>query len=471
MKTILKTSFVLMALCLSNIISAQDISFGHVQNRMARNQDGINQFDVIKDTVAFKGLSAYIGGAFAMQFQALNSFNDQKEGTYPANPPLKAVEKYRLNDLENQFNLPAANMTVGAQLADGLRVNLDVYLSARHHNETWVKGGYLQIDKLDFIKKDFLADFMKYATFKIGQMENNYGDAHFRRTDNGNAILNPFIDGNIMDSFETEMGAEFYYNRNGFVSMLGVTNGKLNQSVAEIIPKGPNYNTTISPTILVKLGYDKQLNKDLRVRFTGSLNHNSNMSANPWSSDRAGARYFGVMTHQAYKYDGKDVASNFDPTANATTGRFNPGFGNWYTAMMFNPFVKFKGLEFFGTAEFAQGGNKAGDDTARRITQYVGDVVYRFGSTEQFYIGGRYGTVNGKLDNADAKAVTVNRFESSIGWFMTKNILAKVAYTTQSYKDFSQVDGASTSNPGGTSLNDLYGGNFNGILFEAVIAF
>jgi hypothetical protein len=59
-------------------------------------------------------------------------------------------------------------MTIGAQLYDGVRVNLDLYLAARHHNETWVKGGYLQIDKLDFIKKDFLAGFMKYATIKIG---------------------------------------------------------------------------------------------------------------------------------------------------------------------------------------------------------------------------------------------------------------------------------------------------------------
>lgn len=55
-------------------------------------------------------------------------------------------------------------MTIGAQLYDGVRVNLDLYLAARHHNETWVKGGYLQIDKLDFIQKDFLKDFMKYAT-------------------------------------------------------------------------------------------------------------------------------------------------------------------------------------------------------------------------------------------------------------------------------------------------------------------
>ena len=83
---------------------------------------------------------------------------------------------------------------------------------------------------------------------------------------------------------------------------------------------------------------------------------------------------------------------------------------------MVNPFVKYKGLEFFGTIEFASGGDKKGVDTKRTVDQYTGDVVYRFGNNEKFYIGARYGTVSGKLANADAKAITINRLESSLGW-------------------------------------------------------
>jgi hypothetical protein len=77
-------------------------------------------------------------------------------------------------------------------------LHLRTFLSSRHHNETYVKGGYLQIDKLDFIQKDFLKDFMKYATIKVGQDELNYGDAHFRRTDNAYSLTNPFIAGNLL---------------------------------------------------------------------------------------------------------------------------------------------------------------------------------------------------------------------------------------------------------------------------------
>lgn len=463
----MKNIYILFIALLSTFSTNAQVSFGHIQNQIPRNQKGINQFDVKKDTVSYKGISVDMGAAFALQFQALNSFNDQKN--------LASAPDYRLNNLENNFNLPNANFTIGAQLYDGVRVNLDVYLASRHHNETWVKGGYLQIDKLDFIKKDFMADFMQYTTIKIGQMENNYGDAHFRRSDNGNALMNPFVGNNIMDAFSTEMGAEVYYNRSGFVSMIGVTNSKLNQNVQEIVPAPattgkPDSNTTISPSILAKLGWDKQINQDLRIRLTGSYYHTANSSGNLYSSDRAGSRFYGVMTHPEYAIINpatgatiSTVANNFDPTANKDTGRFNPGYGNWATSYMVNPFIKYKGLEFFGTLEFTSGGDFKGTDATRKINQYVGDLVYRFGENERFYVGGKYNLVDGKLSNASAQAIQINRFEGVAGWFMTKNILAKLEYVDQNYKNFSQFNGATP--------NDLFGGSFKGLMFEAVISF
>jgi len=373
---------------------------------------------------------------------------------------------------ENNFILPSADMTIGAQLFDGVRVNLDIYLASRHHNDTYVKGGYLQIDKLDFIKKDFLADVMKYTTIKIGQMENNYGDAHFRSSDNGSTLKNAFVGNNIMNSFSTEMGMELYYQRNGLVSMLGVTNGNLNQSTNEVTypalsPATPDANTASSPSILAKLGYDKQINEDLRVRLTGSYYHNANLgNSNIYAGNRSGFGYWGVLNNSAYKNNGVDVPANFN--VNSTPeGTFNPNFKNWATSYMINPFVKYKGLEFFGTIELASGGDKAGVDDKRTADQYAGELIYRFGKTEQFYIGGKYNTVSGKLSNADAQKVSVNKFETSAGWFMTKNILAKLEYVNQNYKDYTQFLG----NPATANANNFYGGKFDGLVFEAVIAF
>jgi hypothetical protein len=120
-------------------------------------------------------------------------------------------------------------------------------------------------------------------------------------------------------------------------------------------------------------------------------------------------------------------------------------------------------LEVFGTFEFSSGGDKKGSDDKRTVNQFAGDVLYRFGNNENFYIGAKYNTVSGKLSNAAANSVSVDRVEASLGWFMTKNILAKLGYVNQNYNDYSQYAGG---NP-----VDFYGGNFKGLMFEAVISF
>ena len=454
-----------LAVALTSMAAANaQVSFGNMQNQISRSKDGINVFDVQKDDKEFKGMSVDLGGAFNMDFQAINSFNDQP-ATFVA--PSK-ITGYRLMNTENNFVLPAADMTIGAQLFDGVRVNLDIYLASRHHNDTYARGGYLQIDKLDFIKKDFLANFMKYATIKIGQMENNFGDAHFRSSDNGSTLRNAFVGNNIMNAFSTEMGIEVYYKRNGWVSMLGATNGNLNQGTQEVVfTTGPNTNTVVSPSILAKFGYDKQIDKDLRVRLTGSYYHNANLgNSNIYSSSRSGFGFWGVLNNNAYKNNGVDVATSYNSTS-TPEATFNPNFKNWATSIMINPFVKYKGLELFGTVELASGGDKAGVDAKRTADQYSGELIYRFGKTEQFYIGGKYNTVSGKLSNADAKKVTVDRLESSIGWFMTKNIVAKLDYVNQNYKDYTQFVG---NVPTGNA-NNFYGGQFKGLVFEAAISF
>ena len=108
--------------------------------------------------------------------------------------------------------------TLNAQLAPGIRVALTSYLSSRHHNETWVKDGYIQIDEspIDFAPLKMLIEI---ATVRVGHMEINYGDAHFRRSDNGNAIYNPFVGNYIMDAFTTEIGGEVYLKTDGVIAM------------------------------------------------------------------------------------------------------------------------------------------------------------------------------------------------------------------------------------------------------------
>jgi hypothetical protein len=137
------------------------------------------------------------------------------------------------------------------------------------------------------------------------------------------------------------------------------------------------------------------------------------------------------------------------------SGRYNPSLRNKITAIMINPFIKFKGLEFFGTIETASGrANSELDD--RTANQFSGELIYRFGSDENFYLGGRYNKVDS--EESSGEDIEISRFQLAAGWFMTKNILIKAEYVNQKY------DGYST----GSVLED---GKFNGLIMEAVISF
>lgn len=402
----------------------------YAQNRDLNNyrlpdQRGLNVFESPKDSVTnFDGVQVRIGGASTLQFQALDNENS---GAIP------------LGKIGSNFNLATANLDLDVVLAEGVRMHLRTYLSSRHHNNTYVKGGYFQIDKLDFISKGFLEDFMSHATIKIGHMENNYGDAHFRRSDNAQAIYNPFVGNLIMDSFTTEVGAELLYRTDsGFLGMIGFSNGKLNQNVKE------SNGTTGGAAFLAKIGYDKQITDNFRFRLTGSLyNTGYAPSVYLYTADRAGSRYYSVM---------EDATASSD---NFRSGRFDPGFKNKITAVMINPFIKYGGLEAFGTVELTSGRSLA-ESSRRQTQQYAGEILYRFGNSENLYFGGRYNTVNAELTSGDD--VNINRFQLGAGWFMTKNILMKAEYVVQKYKDY----------PAGNLLED---GKFNGLIAEAVISF
>lgn len=384
------------------------------------NYDGLNVFETPKtDTIGFDEMRFRVGGDFAIIFQGLSQSND-------------ASAPEELAELSNNFALPTANLNLDVQIVDGVRMHLRTYLSSRHHPEAWVKGGYFQMDNLNFISDGFLSGLMEVATIRFGMDEINYGDTHFRRSDNARSLYNPFVGNFIMDAFTTEPFAEVTVQNNGLIGVLGVSNGRLNQSPTS----GDNGRVWYA-----KLGYDKQINDDFRFRLTGSVYNSTSNSTRDYlyNGDRAGARYYSVL-------HGTEGGSDFLP-------RFNPNFGS-HTAFQINPFLKYQGLEFFGVFEITNNSADAGGD----FTQTGAELIYRFGGWDQLYIAGRYNKVSG--NSADGAADReINRTNIGGGWFLTKNVLAKLEYVKQSY------DGAAWD----TTL--FQGAEFDGIVIEAVISF
>jgi hypothetical protein len=316
-------------------------------------------------------------------------------------------------------------------------VQLTSYLSARHHNETWVKDGYIQIDQspIDLAPLKMLFEI---ATVRIGHMEINYGDAHFRRSDNGNAMYNPFVGNYILDAFTTEIGGEVYLKLNGLVAMGALTAGELRGTVLTPEQRGPS--------LIGKLGVDRQVNDRLRVRLTGSMYQSKKAMSNTlYGGDRAGSRYYWVMEN-----------TQATETGNYTSGAINPGFKNSVTAFQLNPFVKYRGVEVFGVIERAEG--KASTEAAQRVwKQYAVDTVYRFLPDEAAFVAVRYNKATGTL-NGITGDVGANRWQVGGGWFVTANVLAKMEYVNQQYTGF-------------PAANIRNGGRFKGFMLEGVVAF
>jgi hypothetical protein len=407
-----------------------------MQHYRPNDQRGINVFETPKaEGVAFTGFKLAFGAAFTQQFQGLSHSNT-------AAP--KLVSGANVNSLVpmgHGFNNAVANGYVNAQIARGVRVAMTSYLSARHHNETWVKDGYLLIDDspLDFAP---LNKLMQYVTVKAGHYEINYGDAHFRRTDNGNAMYNPLVGNYILDAFTTQVGGEVYVRPAGLAKGLfvmgAVTNGEEKGMVQNAAKR--------SPAFIGKVGFDKQVRENVRVRLSGSAYSQSRAATQVlFSGDRGGSRYYDVLENST------------DEKAAAWSGAVQPFSGSTagLHAYVVNPFVKVGGLEYFGDFEKAIGRGTS-ETTNRTVTQSVNELTYRV-LGDQLFVSGRYNTVSGKLAGI-ANDISVKRAQLGGGWFLTPTVMMKGEWVTQKYLDFPTTDIRN-------------GGKFKGFMVEATVAF
>ncbi|HMJ70374.1 MAG TPA: hypothetical protein VK508_15825 [Cyclobacteriaceae bacterium] len=470
------------------------------------DQRGVNVFETRKaDSSTFDGVKLRIGANFTQGFQTLRHSNSARAiltstglptlmetdpgsgsfvnqatgvavpgivqhptiyGNYTNATNQLYINNNELFDLSNGFPLAQANLNLDVQLADGVRLNLVSYMSAHHHNEFWVKGGYIQVDKVGFLNSDFMDRVWKNVTLKVGHMEVNYGDSHFRRNDGGNTFYNPFIENNIMDAYSTEIGGELYWQKRGIIAMVGLTDGEIQGSVTK--------RNDRKPSIYGKLGYDKPFGELGRARITGSFyTTKSSISNTIYGGDRTGSNYQYVMEPMAATL-----------TGNAFSGRVNPGFKDNVTALMINPFIKYAGVEFFGTWEMSRGNSQVENGEVqysnsalgevsklsnRQFNQLEADLLYRFGKNQKFYLGAKYNTIKGTLAFGQSTTATsinqgtrgdvsINRTSVAAGWFITSNIMFKAEYVNQVYKDYPDT-------------NILSGGKFNGLVLQGSIGF
>lgn len=417
------------------------------------------------DPTTFKDIKVHVGGDFVLRYQSLQSHAT----SIPMAP------------LGNNIDFPAANLNLGADLAPGIKVYMITYLASRHHNNTYVEGGYLLIDQLAFLHSDLADKIMKYASIKVGMMEMNYGDAHFRRSDNARTLDNPFIGNYILDGFAIPPALEIYFRNKGFLVMGGLTDVVTDPNVGQYVAASatgasPSYpasyltwNLDKELQYYFKLSYDKKINKDIRIRPTLSgyicpYTHGGAL----YASDRAGSPYYEVMNASSL------AASAYDITSNVTNGYFGPGAYTKDHSYMANLFAQIYGFEFFGTYEIATG-NTGLTQTYNVVPFTLNNAsvegLYYFGKHRQFDLGIRYTVVNKNNQaaitgiDANSKPYTIvatpsmstGRLQVAAGWRLTNHIMTKVEYCKQTYTNFSQYG---TGTP-----------YFSGVMVEAALSF
>ncbi len=357
----------------------------------------------------FEGLKVKVGADFALQLQAIDH-----------------EASVELIDLKNNFNLPTANLSITADLAPGVQLYINNYMSSRHHNDAWVEGGYLTFEKLPFLPAS--DNLMRYLTITAGVMMPNYGDAHFYRSNNAAVINNPFVGNWIMDAFTTNPGLEFMYRNKGFLALVGTNNGRMNYGRGNNLSEDLVFNW--------KLAYNKDITDDLHLRASISGYHvgEGHSGSTLWDGDRAGARYYSVMQPTTA------TADNF------RSGRWSPGANQTeMNSYMANLFAKFHGLELFGIYETMKGVRNNAD---QHFNQTALQAIYRLGS---LYAGTRLN----KVDNNDGSSV--KRTNIGGGWYIIDNVIMKLDYVIQKYE--------------GPAHGSIDGGKFNGIVLEAAISF
>lgn len=450
-------------------LSAQD---NGLQYFRSWDKNGINVFEPSKsdDQPEFKGLKAKIGASFTQNYQ---SFEHSNTPIYVPESPTNPVNKNLLYGTTRTdstsaklvgFNTAMANLNIDVQLGDGIRMSVESYMSGRHHNEFWVKGGYIQIDRLPMFGNPEW--FKKYVRLKLGHFQPNFGDMQFRRSDGGNGMYNPFVENYILESFTTEIGGEVYvYPFKGLMLMGGMTGGTLEGNIdnADAKPDPFTYDPTPrKAAIHAKIAYDNNFGK-LKFRVSASVyNNDGSPNQTMYYGDRAGSQYFMTMETNRSLLVIKGIPSGIGQSTysnNKDSGRFNPLFLSRVNSVMANLFLKYEGLEFFGTYESAKGKSwyePQADD--RKASQVAGELVYRFLKDEQCYLGVRYNslTVTPQFHQNDVK---INRISFVAAWRPLDYLNVKLEYTSQEYKDFTPGQDAQ------------YNGKFSGIVLSATVGF
>ena len=185
-----------------------------------------------------------------------------------------------------------------------------------------------------------------------------------------------------------------------------------------------------------KFGFDHEYTDDMRFRATESIYSISGSNRNDlYSSDKAGNVITNVL--------GTGASDAMSSGWNAMSGYVKTANGNIVLksaadvlASKTNLFFKYKDTELYGMYEIADGADVRDNDM--KMNHYAIDVVQRF-NNDKFWVAARYEDAVVKYADAfnDFGDAELTQWQLGLGWFLSKNAVAKLEYIDQKREKFS----------------------------------
>lgn len=353
-----------------------------------------------------------VGLESAIIYQALDHSND--DGS--------------LGDLAPGFQNAVGNISVGIAPFDGGVAHVGLFISSKHHTETWGYEGYFKMDKLpEWMELGKLGTFYdEHLSVRAGQMALDFSDSHLYQSVNGAVYDNELIGNPVAVPALVALGMEATYKANDlFQVMAGFSNGTTKGDISE--GKGIAFHgkATVTP-----------MAEKLRFSLSGyRVDHSANGTGYPAGGtksylfsqgDRAGSRYD--------IWSGPDGGQIFfgkeqDVTVFQLDGRVD-----------LKPFLLYGAV---GTYNDEDGNGTAFDETGAEVDNGTpvdqwnfAMITGKYNITDWLYLAGRYSTARAsKLADVEVDGV-VNRIQVGAGFKLYEGILMKAEYVNQTTSGF-----------------------------------
>ena len=397
-----------------------------------------NLFDVeiarLKDLRVYAGLDTagriqYLQQDDVQQTRFVDTDNDDRpDQARPGTP----------NDpLEPGFQTAWGNLRFLANFDDKIEVYFNLFLSSRPHADS-LQGdeGYLVIRDLPggLGNTSLGNQLFEHLDFKAGEFKIDFGDAHFRRSNNANAQRNPLVGNYVVDPRGTNIAVSAIGNKGPIKWLASVGAGDATGDFQAGSGYSVNGKIWAHPA------------PDLRLSFSGyHADHSQTATGFPnagtddqlFHNNRSGGMYGGVMA------DGN------------APGQVTPGNGQRVTALQYDatydpanrPFEIYTHVGWVQDADL----NGTGAGSPREAwLYYAAEGVYNF--TDRLYAAARYsgasalsltrsGAERTVLGRSSSGSGIVHRIQVGGGYWLHKNILTKLELVYQKYDDFEPAGG------------------------------